>query len=69
MRAGGARVGVEELLAASRALAGLDATDRVRVHYALRRTLCTRHEDFLAFEAAFPEWFGDLPPRGAVRAG
>lgn len=69
MRAGGAHVGVEELLVASRELARLDAADRVRVHYVLRRTLCTRHEDFLAFEAAFPEWFGDLPPGGSVRAG
>jgi uncharacterized protein len=57
MRAGGARVGVGELLSAHRALAAIDASDREAAYFALRSTLCSRHEDIAAFDAAFAEWF------------
>jgi uncharacterized protein with von Willebrand factor type A (vWA) domain len=62
MRAGGVRVGVGDLLAAHRALAAIDATDRQAVYFALRTTLCSRHDDLAAFDAAFEEWFA--PPSG-----
>jgi uncharacterized protein len=57
MRAGGARVGVDELLSAHRALAAIDAADRGAAYYALRATLCSRHSDFEVFDAAFAELF------------
>jgi uncharacterized protein len=58
MRAGGARVGVGELLGAHRALAAVDPSDRAAAYFALRSTLCSRHDDLGAFDAAFAEWFG-----------
>jgi uncharacterized protein len=71
MRAGGVRVGVGELLAAHRALSAVLARgepegltpqrgDRASAYFALRATLCSRHDDLAAFDAAFAEWF--LPP-------
>jgi uncharacterized protein len=57
MRAAGARVGVGELLAAHRALTVVDAGDREAAYHALRATLCSRHEDLAAFDAAFAELF------------
>ena len=62
MRAGGVRVGVGELLSAHRALAAIDPSDRAGVYFALRSTLCSRHEDLAAFDAAFAEWFGRPQP-------
>ena len=65
MRAGGARVGVDELLSAHRALAAVDASDRTAAYYALRATLCSRHADLAAFDAAFAELFAPatlVPP-------
>jgi uncharacterized protein with von Willebrand factor type A (vWA) domain len=62
MRAGGARVGVGELLAAHRALAAIDPADRATVYYALRASLCSRRDDLAAFDAAFAEWFSAPPP-------
>jgi uncharacterized protein len=61
MRAGGARVGVGELLAAHRALAAVDASDREAAYFALRATLCSRRDDLPAFDAAFAEWFAPPP--------
>jgi len=58
LRAGGARVGVGELLAAHRALAAVDASDRRESYYALRPVLCSRQEDIEVFESAFSEAFG-----------
>ncbi len=57
MRAAGARVGVDELLSAHRALAAIDPADRSAAYFALRATLCARHDDFAAFDAAFSELF------------
>ena len=57
MRAAGARVGVDELIAAHRALAAVDPADRSAAYFALRATLCSRHDDFVAFDAAFAELF------------
>jgi uncharacterized protein with von Willebrand factor type A (vWA) domain len=63
LRAGGVRVGVGDLIAAHRALAAVDASDRAAAYFALRATLCSRHEDLAAFDAAFAEWFAaPLPP-------
>jgi uncharacterized protein len=62
MRAGGARVGVGELLAAHRALAAIDPADRATAYYALRASLCSRRDDLAAFDAAFAEWFSAPPP-------
>jgi uncharacterized protein len=57
MRAAGVRVGVGELLSAHRALAAIDPTDARAAYHALRATLCARHEDLAAFDAAFAELF------------
>jgi uncharacterized protein with von Willebrand factor type A (vWA) domain len=62
MRAGGARVGVDELLGAHRALAAIDPADRSAAYFALRATLCSRREDFAAFDAAFAELFAPPEP-------
>jgi uncharacterized protein len=62
MRAGGARVGIGELLAAHRALAAIDPSDRATVYFALRASLCSRRDDLAAFDAAFAEWFSAPPP-------
>jgi uncharacterized protein len=64
MRAAGARVGVDELLGAHRALAAVDPADRAAAYFALRATLCSRRDDFAAFDAAFAELFAP-PPRSA----
>jgi len=58
LRAAGVRVGVGELLGAHRALSAIDAADRAAAYFALRATLCSRHEDLAAFDAAFVECFG-----------
>ena len=50
-------MGVGELLSAHRALSAVDPADREAVYFALRATLCSRHEDLPAFDAAFAEWF------------
>ena len=58
LRAGGVRLGVGKVLAARRALAATDPGDPAAAYFALRTTLCSRHEDLAAFDAAFAEWFG-----------
>jgi uncharacterized protein len=60
MRAAGARVGVDELLGAHRALAAVDPADRSASYFALRATLCSRRDDFVAFDAAFAELFAPV---------
>jgi uncharacterized protein len=65
MRAGGVRVGVGELLSAHRALSAVDPADREAAYFALRATLCSRHEDLPAFDAAFAEWFVPAPAASA----
>ena len=64
MRAGGARVGIDELLRAHRALAAVDPADRSAAYFALRATLCSRRDDFAAFDAAFAELFAPPEPEG-----
>ncbi len=59
MRAGGARVGVGELLGAHRALAAVDAADREEAFYALRATLCSSHADVAIFTEAFAIAFAE----------
>jgi len=61
MRAAGVRVGVGELLSAHKALSAVDPSDREAAYFALRATLCSRHEDLAAFDAAFAEWFLPAP--------
>jgi uncharacterized protein with von Willebrand factor type A (vWA) domain len=56
MRSAGARVGVGELLGAHRALHAVDPADRTTAYFALRASLCSRHEDLAAFDAAFALW-------------
>ena len=48
MRAGGARVGVGELLAAHRALAAVDPASRAEAYFALRAALCSSRADYAA---------------------
>jgi uncharacterized protein with von Willebrand factor type A (vWA) domain len=62
MRAGGAAVGVGELLAAHRALAVVDPTSRADAFFALRAVMCSSHADFALFGEAFAAVF-------AARAG
>src|SRR4051812_14482654 len=67
MRAGGARVGIGDLIGAHRALAAVDASSRTDAYLALRAALCTRHADLELFDAAFEGVFGtaDGGPRTA----
>src|SRR5919107_2508132 len=53
MRAGGARVGVGDLVTAHRALAAVDPASRSDSYLALRAALCKRYEDLEIFDAAF----------------
>jgi uncharacterized protein len=62
MRAAGARVGVDELLSAHRALGAVDASDRDAAYFALRATMCSRRSDLAAFDAAFAELFTAAAP-------
>ena len=66
MRAGGARVGVGELLAAHRALAAVDASDRRTSYLAARAALCARRSDLEVFDAAWEETFGPEPGSAAM---
>ena len=61
MRAGGARLGVGDLLAAHRALNAVDASSPADSYLALRASLCSRHADLEVFDAAFDATFGALP--------
>jgi uncharacterized protein with von Willebrand factor type A (vWA) domain len=61
MRAGGAAVGVGELLAAHRALAAVDPASRPDAYFALRAVLCASHADFALFAEAFAATFGTKP--------
>src|SRR5215467_7394436 len=76
MRAAGARVGVDEVLVAHRALAAVDASSRQDSYNALRAVLCSKHSDIPAFDAAFLACFGspfdeqlDLTPADLKAAG
>jgi uncharacterized protein with von Willebrand factor type A (vWA) domain len=77
MRAAGARVGVDELLVAHRALAAVDPSSRRDAYNALRAVLCSKHSDIEAFDAAFLACFGspggdellDLTPADLKAAG
>ncbi len=62
MRAGGARVGIGELLSAHRALAAIDPSNRETAYFALRAALCSRRDDIAPFDAAFAEWFSTPAP-------
>src|SRR5437763_15095054 len=77
MRAAGARVGVDELLVAHRALAAVDPSSRLDAYNALRAVLCSRHADIAALDAACVACFGspfdddglDLTPAERKAAG
>jgi uncharacterized protein with von Willebrand factor type A (vWA) domain len=58
MRAGGARVGVGDLITAHRALAAVDASSRADARASLRAALCKRHADLEVFDAACDAPFG-----------
>ena len=58
MRASGARVGLGEVLAAERALAAVDASNRTEVFFALRAALCSTRAELNGFAAAFTVIFG-----------
>jgi uncharacterized protein len=68
MRAGGARVGVGELLAAHRALAAVDASDRRDAYFALRTTLCSTRAELLLFAQAFAVVFASEPQEDPLAA-
>src|SRR4051794_1399618 len=61
MRAGGARLGVGDLLTAHRALAAVDPSSPADSYLALRAALCSRQPDLELFDAAFDATFGALP--------
>src|SRR4051794_25236414 len=62
MRAGGARVGLGDVITAHRALAAVDSASRPEARLALRAALCKRHADLELFDAAFESVFGaELP--------
>jgi uncharacterized protein len=58
MRAGGVRVGMDELLTGHRALAAIDPSSRADSYNALRAALCSRHSDLATFDSAFIATFG-----------
>src|SRR5438477_12752519 len=58
MRAGGARVGVGDLLTVHRAIAAVHASSRDDAFLALRATLCKQRSDLEVFIAAFDATFG-----------
>jgi uncharacterized protein with von Willebrand factor type A (vWA) domain len=58
MRAGGARVGVGDLLTAHRVLSSVDASSREDSFLALRAALCKQRSDLDVFVAAFDATFG-----------
>jgi uncharacterized protein with von Willebrand factor type A (vWA) domain len=66
MRAGGARLGVGDLMTAHRALAAVDPSSRAASYLALRAALCKRHADLEVFDAAFDATFG-VPAAERVR--
>jgi uncharacterized protein len=68
MRSGGARVGVGELLAAHRALAAVDASDRMDAYFALRTTLCSTRAELLLFAQAFAAVFAAAPQEDPLAA-
>ena len=59
MRAGGVSVGVGDVLAAHRALAAVDASQREEAFYALRAALCASHADLAVFADAFAIAFAE----------
>jgi uncharacterized protein len=61
MRAGGARVGMGELLGAHRALGAVDCASRVEAFYALRAALCSSRADQAVFAQAFADTFAGAP--------
>jgi uncharacterized protein with von Willebrand factor type A (vWA) domain len=58
MRAGGARLGLGDVITAHRALAAVDPVSRGDSYLALRTALCKRHRDLELFDAAFESVFG-----------
>lgn len=58
MRAGGARVGLGELMAGHRALAAVDPWERRDSYFALRAALCSKRSDIDLFDMAFAACFG-----------
>jgi len=61
MRAGGARVGLGELLGAHRALSAVDSASRAESFYALRAALCSSRADQAVFAQAFADTFAGAP--------
>jgi uncharacterized protein len=68
MRAGGARVGLGELLTAHRALAAVDPTDRADAYFALRATLCSTRAELALFREAFATVFVTREPGNPLEA-
>ena len=65
MRAGGAQLGVGDLITAHRALAAVDVSSREESRIALQTALCKRHSDLEIFDAAFD---GAFPAPAPVEA-
>src|SRR4051812_30030828 len=69
MRAGGARVGLGELLSAHRALAAVDPCSREDAFFALRAALCSTRAELDVFAEAFAVVFADRePPENPLEA-
>jgi len=68
MRAGGARVGVGELLAAHRALAAVDPASREDAYFALRASLCSTRAELALFAEAFAVVFATEEPENPLAA-
>jgi len=65
LRAQGTRVGVGELLSATRCLERVDCGSREEVRMALRTVLCSGHADLERFDLAFTAVYGDGHVSGA----
>ncbi|PYC76196.1 hypothetical protein C7C45_01515 [Micromonospora arborensis] len=62
LRADGVRVEVARVATSLRALGAFERLDHEDIYWATRLTLCSRHEDLPAFDAAFAAWFGVAAP-------
>jgi len=66
LRGRGVRVGVGEVVAASRALGAVDAASRADARLALRAAMCAGREDLAAFDEAFEAVFGRGEPAASA---
>jgi uncharacterized protein with von Willebrand factor type A (vWA) domain len=69
LRARGMRVGIAEVLTATRALERIDLADGDEIHHALQAILCHHRDDLETFEEVYRRWsFGGDPLEDLIEA-